>query len=39
MVHMFGPGKRHWVAGHEEVEMALVKLYEVTKEENYLDFA
>lgn len=35
----FGPGKRHWVAGHEEIELALVKLYQVTRREKYLDFA
>lgn len=39
MMEHFGPGKRHWVPGHEEIELALVKLYEVTNEEKYLDFA
>lgn len=39
MMGLFGPGKRHWVPGHEEIELALVKLYEVTGEEKYLDFA
>lgn len=39
MISLFGPGKRHWVPGHEEIELALVKLYEVTKEKKYLDFA
>lgn len=39
MMEVFGPGKRHWVAGHEEIELALVKLYEVTGQVNYLDFA
>ncbi len=40
MMSLFGPGKRHWVpGGHEEIELALVKLYEVTKEKKYLDFA
>lgn len=33
---LFGPGKRHWVPGHEEIEIALVKLYKVTKDEKYL---
>jgi len=37
--HTFGPGKRHWVTGHEEVELALVKLYHETKEKKYLDLA
>ena len=39
MMDVFGPGKRHWVTGHEEVELALVKLYEATGEKKYLDFA
>jgi uncharacterized protein len=28
-----------WVSGHEEIELALVKLYKVTNEEKYLDLA
>ncbi|MDR2473515.1 MAG: glycoside hydrolase family 127 protein [Tannerella sp.] len=36
---IFGPGKRHWVPGHEEIELALVKLYNVTGKRKYLDFA
>ena len=39
MMSVFGPGKRDWVTGHEEVELALVKLYQVTGEKKYLDFA
>lgn len=39
MMTMFGPGKRDWVPGHEEIELALVKLYAQTGEEKYLDFA
>lgn len=39
MMTIFGPGKRHWVPGHEEIELALVKLGEVTKEDKYIDFA
>ena len=39
MMTVFGPGKRHWVPGHEEIELALVKLSEVTGEGKYLDFA
>lgn len=35
----FGPGKRHWVAGHQEIELALVKLYHVTGEKRYLHLA
>ena len=30
----FGPDKKHWVTGHQELELALVKLYKTTKEEN-----
>jgi len=36
---VFGPGKRHWVTGHEEIELALVKLYHVTQEPRHLDLA
>lgn len=32
---LFGPGKRHWVEGHEEIELALIKLYHATGEERY----
>lgn len=39
MMSLFGPDKRHWVAGHEEIELALVKLYQVTDEKKYLDFS
>ncbi|MDP4147206.1 MAG: glycoside hydrolase family 127 protein [Bacillota bacterium] len=36
---IFGPDKRDWVPGHQEVELALVKLYELTQDRRYLDFA
>ena len=36
---LFGPGKRDWVPGHEEIELALVKLYIVTGEKRYFDLA
>ena len=36
---IFGPDKRHGVPGHEEIELALVKLYEVTGNEKYLQLA
>ncbi|SDW15932.1 hypothetical protein SAMN05518855_1001466 [Paenibacillus sp. CF384] len=36
---LFGRGKRHWVEGHEEIELALVKLYRVTQEERYWKLA
>jgi len=37
----FGPeeGQRHDTSGHEEIELALVKLYDVTGEQRYLDLA
>ncbi|MBC7923415.1 MAG: glycoside hydrolase family 127 protein, partial [Ferruginibacter sp.] len=35
----FGPGKRHWIPGHQEIELALVKLYHVTREKRYLNLA
>jgi len=30
---------RHWISGHEEIELALVKLYHATNDEQYLDLA
>lgn len=39
MMSVFGPGKRDWVPGHEEIELALVKLYQVTGEKKYLEFS
>ncbi|QEC69836.1 glycoside hydrolase family 127 protein [Panacibacter ginsenosidivorans] len=36
---VFGPGKRHWVTGHEELELALVKLYRVTGNKKYLNLS
>ena len=36
---LFGPGKRDWVTGHQELELALVKLYTTTNEEKYLQLA
>ena len=35
----FGPTKRHGLCGHEEIELALVKLYQATGEEKYLNLA
>jgi DUF1680 family protein len=35
----FGPFKRRWVPLHQEIELALVKLYTATNERKYLDFA
>src|SRR4029079_19041410 len=36
---LFGPGKKDWVTGHQELELALVKLYKVTKNKKYLNLA
>lgn len=36
---LFGPGKRDWVTGHQELELALVKLYKTTHDEKYLKLA
>jgi DUF1680 family protein len=36
---LFGPGKRDWVTGHQELELALVKLYRTTHQEKYLKLA
>ncbi|MCP4312494.1 MAG: glycoside hydrolase family 127 protein [Bacteroidetes bacterium] len=36
---IFGPGKRLDVPGHEEIELALYSLYEVTGEKRYLDLS
>lgn len=35
----FGPGKLHWVTGHQELELALVKLYNATQDKKYLSLA
>lgn len=34
---IFGPGKRYDVGGHQEIELALIKLYRATGEQRYLD--
>jgi len=36
---LFGPGKRDWVTGHQELELALVKLYRTTHQDKYLRLA
>jgi hypothetical protein len=33
---LFGPGKRDWVTGHQELELALVKLFKVTNNSAYI---
>ena len=36
---VFGPGKRYDISNHEEIELALVKLYRATTQERYLRLA
>jgi DUF1680 family protein len=36
---VFGPGKKIDASGHEEIELALIKLYRATKEQRYLKLA
>lgn len=36
---LFGPGKRSAVPGHEEIELALIKLWRVTGQDRYLNLA
>ena len=36
---VFGPGKRRGACGHEEIELALVKLYRATGEKRYLELS
>jgi DUF1680 family protein/cyclophilin family peptidyl-prolyl cis-trans isomerase len=36
---VFGPGLRHGLPGHEEIEIGLVKLYSLTGQRKYLDLA
>ena len=39
LVRIFLGGKRKGAPGHEEIEMALVELFRITKNKNYLDLA
>lgn len=39
LINTFGPSKRNSVPGHQEIELALVKLYYKTKDTRYLDFS
>jgi len=39
VVRSFGPDARHAVPGHEEIELALVKMYRATNHREYLDTA
>ncbi|MDR0396257.1 MAG: glycoside hydrolase family 127 protein [Oscillospiraceae bacterium] len=39
MMDVFGPGKRRWVVGHQELELALMKLHRLTNIVEYKRFA
>ena len=39
LVKIFGPGKKHDIPGHQEIEIGLAKLYRVTGNEKYLNLA
>ncbi len=39
MMSVIGPEGRHWVTGHEEIELALVRLYRHTGDRKYLEYA
>lgn len=39
IVDVFGEGKKNWIVGHQEIELALVKLYRETGEKKYLNLA
>ena len=39
LLDTFGPDKRHEIDGHEEIELALVKLYQVTNDDRYAKLA
>jgi len=39
LLDTFGPGKKPWVPLHQQIELALVKLYYATGEKKYAEFA
>jgi DUF1680 family protein len=39
MMSVNGPEGQHWVTGHQEIELALVRLYRYTGEDKYLRYA
>ena len=39
MMSVNGPGKNHWVTGHQELELALLRLYRHTKDSRFLEYA
>lgn len=36
---VFGEGKRNWVEGHQGIELALLRLYQITNNQAYLNFS
>lgn len=36
---VFGEGKRNWVEGHQGIELALVRLWQITKDDRHLKFS
>ena len=39
IIEHFGPGKIEGADGHQEIELALIKLYELTQDKKYLDLS
>jgi DUF1680 family protein len=39
LVHDFGPNKIEKIPGHQEIEIALIRLYRITSNKKYLDLA
>ncbi len=39
LVSKFGEGKKSWVTGHPEIELALIKMYRETGKKEYLDLS
>lgn len=39
MMSVIGPGKRNWVVGHQELELALIRLYRLTGAKEYMYYA
>lgn len=39
MMRVNGPEGQHWITGHQELELALVKLYRHTNDRRYLNYA
>ena len=39
LYNYFYVGKKHWVPGHEEIELALIRLYKLMRDPRYLELA